>query len=160
MFGSVPNNGLAGFPALQSRQIPIGVPSEFGNTVEILSSTMKEIEGKIIPIPSIKKDGEMIAYKYEVNENYYSVIPNNQAISFGEFAIVRGMPVQYFIINPVSFSPTENKIKLYNKIVFRINYSQNQNNFIPSKDNFLADIVPNFNVAKNWIKEAKNQTIE
>ena len=80
MFGSVPNNGSGRFSALQSRQIPIGVPSEFGNTVEILSSTIKEIDGKIIPIPGIEKDDEMKSYKYEIiNEKYFSVFPGRSS---------------------------------------------------------------------------------
>ena len=50
------------------------------------------------------KDGELISYKYEVSEKYYSPQSDEQVISFGEFAIVRGMPVQYFLIKPISFS--------------------------------------------------------
>jgi len=146
----------AGSPSLPARQIPIGVPSEFGNTVEILSTSVEEIDGKIIPIPALVKDGELNSYKYEINEKYFSSLPVDQIISFGEFAIVRGLPVQYFLINPVLFSPVENKIKLYTKIVFRINYSSNQKNIVPSEDNFLEDVIPNFNVAKSWIREKKD----
>lgn len=156
-FGSILNYEEFGSPALPTRQIPIGVPSEFGNTIEILSTSVKEIDGKIIPIPSPIKVGEMHSYKYEVSEKYHSSRRVDQIITFGEFAIVRGMPVQYFMINPVVFSSSENKIRLFTKIIFRINYSSSQSNFIPSKDNFLADIIPNFNVAKNWIKEKSNE---
>ena len=155
-FGSILNFDAVGSPALQTRQIPIGVPSEFGNTVEILSTSIKEIEGKIIPIPAMVKNGGLVSYKYEVGEKYYSSLPVDQVIGFGEYAIVRGMPVQYFLINPVSFSPNENKIKLYTKIIFRINYSSSQNIVTASKDDFLSDIIPNFDFAKNWIKEKKN----
>jgi hypothetical protein len=158
-FGSIPTYDAAGAPSIPKRQIPIGVPSEFGNTVEVLSTTVKEIKGKILPIPAVVKDGELLSYKYEVSEKYYSVLPDDQLISFGEFAIVRGMPVQYFLINPVSFYPNENKIKLYTKIVFRINYSPSQNIASSSEDDFLKDIIPNFNTAKNWIKEKKNERL-
>ncbi len=152
-FGSTLNYEDFGSPALPTRKIPIGVPSEFGNTIEILSTSVKEIEGKIIPIPVPIKVGGMHSYKYELSEKYFSSIPVDQIITFGEFAIIRGMPVQYFMINPLVFSSTENKIRLFTKITFRINYSANQNNFVPSDDNFLAEIIPNFDVAKNWIKE-------
>ncbi len=150
-FGTLPNQDSFGSPAILTRQIPIGVPSEFGNTIEILSTSIKEIEGKIIPIPTPFSEGELISLKYEVGENYSRFEPNNQIINFSEFAIVRGMPVQYFIINPVSFSAAEKKITLYTKIIFRINYSHNQAELQPSKDKFLEDIIPNYDVAKNWI---------
>ncbi len=156
-FGSTLNYDAVGSPSVPTRQIPIGVPSEFGNTVEILSTSVKEIEGKILPIPSLVKDGELPSYKYEVSEEYYSFLPTDQVISFGEFAIVRGMPVQYFLVNPVSFSPNENRIKLYTKIIFRINYGLSQNIVPSSKDEFLSDIILNFDAARNWIKEKKNE---
>ena len=117
-FGSTLNYDAIGAPSLPTRQIPIGVPSEFGNTVEILSTSTKEIEGKILPIPAMVKDGELISYKYEINEKYYSPQSDEQVISFGEFAIVRGMPVQYFLINPISFSANENRIKLLHQNYF------------------------------------------
>lgn len=156
-FGSTLNYDAVGSPSVPTRQIPIGVPSEFGNTVEILSTSVKEIEGKILPIPSLVKDGELPSYKYEVSEKYYSFLPSDQVISFGEFAIVRGMPVQYFLVNPVSFSPNGNRIKLYTKIIFRINYGLSQNIVPSSKDEFLSGVILNFDAAKNWIKEKKNE---
>ena len=91
------------------------MPSEFGNTVEILSTSVKEIEGKIIPIPAMVKDGELVSYKYEINDKYYATAKADQVISFGEFAIVRGMPVQYFLINPVSFSPILTELRFTQK---------------------------------------------
>ena len=158
-FGSTLNYESTGSPLLSTRQIPIGVPSEFGNTVEILSTSVKEIEGKILPIPTMVKDGELVSYKYEINDKYYATQKADQVISFGEFATVRGMPVQYFLINPVSFSPITNRIKLHTKIVFRINYSQSQNVLSQSKDEFLSDVIPNFEIAKNWIKDKKNENL-
>ena len=155
-FGSTINYDAIGAPSLPTRQVPIGVPSEFGNTVEILSTSIKEIEGRILPIPAMVKDGELISYKYEINEKYFSQRSDEQVISFGEFAIVRGMPVQYFLINPVSFSANENRIKYYTKIIFRINYSLNQKIASSSKDDFLSEVIPNFNVAKNWISEKRD----
>jgi len=47
-FGSILNYDAIGAASLPTRQIPIGVPSEFGNTVEILSTSIKEVDGKIL----------------------------------------------------------------------------------------------------------------
>ena len=159
LFGSTLNSEDYGKPSIQSRQIPVGVPSEFGNTLEILSVSWKEIEGKILPLPYMIKDGGVNTYKFELNQNYYSD-SERELITFGEFAIVRGMPVQYFIINPVAFNPIENKIKLYDKIVFKVNYGSTPNLLKKSNDTFLKGIIPNFDAAKNWILEKRNSMLE
>ncbi len=48
----------------------VGVPSEFGNTIQILSSTFKEINGKIIPIPKPDKYKGVDNVFYEINDKY------------------------------------------------------------------------------------------
>jgi hypothetical protein len=154
--GSVQNPETAGSPMCQIRKIPIGVPSEFGNTIEILSASVKEIEGRILPIPQFTKDGDLPAYKYEINDRYFFETSNEQVVSFDEFAIVRGMPVQYFLIKPVSFIAAESKIKLYEKIIFRINYSSTRGSHPKSDDKFLEGVIPNFDVAKNWIAQKQS----
>lgn len=154
--GSVQNPETAGSPMCQIRKIPIGVPSEFGNTVEILSASVKEIEGRILPIPQFTKDGDLPAYKYEINDRYFFETSNEQIVSFDEFAIVRGMPVQYFLIKPVSFIAAESKIKLYEKIIFRVNYSSTRGSHPKSDDRFLEGVIPNFDVAKNWIAQKQS----
>ena len=152
-FGSAPNPDEFGVPSIPVRQIPVGVPSEFGNTLEILSTSVKELEGRIIPIPKLIKDNGIASEKFEMSEQYFSFdSQQNQIITFGEFAKIRGMPVQYFIIKPVSFSAAANKIQIFTKIVFRINYSSSQNVTAIEKDKFLSGIIPNYEVAKNWIK--------
>lgn len=159
LFGCLLNLEQYGKPAIQSRQIPIGVPSEFGNTVEVLSASEIVKDGKIIPIPTPFKDEGIIKFKYEINQNYYSGSVH-QLITFGDFVIIRGMPVQYLVINPVAFNPIENKIKIYEKIIFRVNFNSSQNINSKVYDTFLSDIIPNFNVAKNWIIERKANSLE
>lgn len=157
-FGAV-SDPEAGAPAVPVRQIPVGVPSESGNTIEIVSVSSTEMQGKINPVPKIMKIDGIPTTRYEIGEMYYSYQPSEQLVTFGDFAIVRGMPVQYFIVKPIMFSPAINNIRLYSKIIFRVTFNNllNYRNF--SKDTFLADIIPNFNVAKQWIKDAKEENL-
>lgn len=154
-FGTVDNPQDAGTPSVQVRYLPIGVPGEFGNTVEIISSEFKELEGRLIPKPILSKKDGISSVKYEIGNEYYSYTPSEQLIEFNEFATVRGMPVQYFKIRPIMYSPVQNKIKLYTKILFRVNYSSAQtvSNFV--NDTFLEDIIPNYKTAKKWIQNKR-----
>ena len=49
--GYIQNSDQWGLPAVPVRVMNVGVPAEYGNTIQILSSSFKEINGKIIPIP-------------------------------------------------------------------------------------------------------------
>ncbi|NWF90649.1 MAG: hypothetical protein HXY50_14465, partial [Ignavibacteriaceae bacterium] len=160
MYGSVVDLTKIGSPAIPERQIPIGVPSELGTTFEILSTSFSEIEGKILPIFFPRKHGDISSTRIELTEDYKNSEFSNDVISFGEFAIVRGMPFQYFNIRPVAFSAASNRIKLFNKIIFRINFNSKQNNTSNSSDNFLENIIPNFKTAKNWINEKHSNKLE
>ncbi|MCW8850269.1 MAG: hypothetical protein OQJ81_09865 [Melioribacteraceae bacterium] len=53
-----------GLPSIQSRIFNIGVPSEFGNSIKVLSTSFRTISGKIKPLPDIEKIKELPSYKY------------------------------------------------------------------------------------------------
>ena len=49
--GTLKNSEKWGFPSILERKLNVGVPTEFGTTIEILSTFYKEISGHLIPVP-------------------------------------------------------------------------------------------------------------
>lgn len=142
------NDETQGIPEIPVRLINVGVPSEFGNTIQILSSSYNSIEGKIVPSQTAVKEDGSVNYRYILNEKYNEYKPG-ELVTFDNFGYVRELPVQKIKISPVQFDPVTNKIKFYNRIVFKINFpSADANNLI--SDNHVKDVVINFEAAKNW----------
>jgi hypothetical protein len=137
----------AGSPLIPFKVLNIGVPSEFGNTIEVLSSTYKIIQGNLAPVPLYSPDGILNKFVYAISEDYYS--SETEIVNFGEFAISRGLPLQSIVFSPVQFNSELSEIKLYERIVVRVNYSSQQGS-VSIKDDFDADAVINFNEAKLW----------
>jgi hypothetical protein len=153
-----PDGQKWGEAAVPERSLNIGVPSEYGNTIEILNSSFKEINGKLLPVGKPKMDKGMLVPEYVIGENYNNYINSEDLISFGEFEIIRRIPTIRFLIRPVKFYPLQNRIVIYGKILFRINFPPSMRVSRQWEDEFLKLAIPNYDVAKYWIKEAGRGT--
>ena len=153
--GYIPDPELWGNPAIPERRINFGVPSEFGNTIEVLNTTHIELSGNIIPKPKLIKDGDFSSYQYEMGDSYFQYQENPELVSFGEFGITRGINNQVVKILPVKFDPGSNKIKLYQRILFRINYARGATFSQQPYDELLSSTFINYDVAKYWQKKNK-----
>jgi Peptidase family C25/Propeptide_C25/FlgD Ig-like domain len=147
-------NNRLGSPVIPIRVLNIGVPSEFGNSIKIISSDYKTINGKIKPRPNARKINNLPSYQYLENKNYSSY-ENPELVSFGEFGLVRDLKVQLINISPVQFVPITQEIKLYSRIVFQINFSKTSNLNTITKSELTKDLVINSKIASNWGSEAK-----
>jgi hypothetical protein len=151
--GKILNPDEFGKPSIDRRILTVGVPDEFGNTLEILNYSYKEIDGQLLPVPEMVPDSVSYHLIYYKTENYYQSSPED-LVTFGESGYAREILIQNLIISPIQFDPSQNKIKLYKEIIFRVNFSKSQ---IVSKpaDNFIKDAIINFDVAKFWNADAK-----
>ncbi|AFH49080.1 Hypothetical protein IALB_1370 [Ignavibacterium album JCM 16511] len=152
-FGKVLNPDEFGKPSIQKRIIPIGIPDEFGNTVEVLNYSYKEIDGSLLPIPEMVPDSVSYHLVYNRGNNYYDT-EQTELVAFGESGYARDKLVQNLILSPVQFDPIQNNIRLYKEITFRINFSSLQ---VTSKpvDDFLSGALINFDVARYWNKSTQ-----
>ncbi|QQS34609.1 MAG: type IX secretion system sortase PorU [Ignavibacteriales bacterium] len=150
LFGSVPNPEQPGLPSTPERLINVGVPGEFGNTIQVLSSSYYEINGKLLPIPSMKREGGQNQIYFEVNPDYALHSSDDELVMFGEYGLIRDIKNQSLRIKPVHFDALKNKIRLYDQITFRINFSASQEITEPIVDELSKDAVLNFSVARNW----------
>ncbi len=148
-----------GIPEVPTVNLNVGVPSEYGNTVQVISSSYNTIDGMLLPKPKYNKSGKMNDFQYQMGNNYMNYKPGSEIVSFGDYGIMRGIPVQRFNVLPIYFDPSKNVIRLYTKVVFRINYSNSQTIAQQPAGNFLNDVLINFNVAKFWIQTKTNKQL-
>ncbi|MFH1198338.1 MAG: type IX secretion system sortase PorU [bacterium] len=148
---------LPGRPAIPVREINIGVPSETGNTVQILSADSYLISGKLLPVPELQKNEKGYSTNYKINDNYNELAATD-LVGFGEFGLVRDLQVQSIVIRPVQFDPASQKITIYKKVVFQINYGRNSGSYFEINEDYLSDVVLNYHVAKSWgLHSVKNE---
>ncbi|MEJ5350504.1 MAG: type IX secretion system sortase PorU [Melioribacteraceae bacterium] len=135
-------------PKLPVRQVNIGVPSEFGNTIQIISSEYEEFPGIYLP----KNLSERDSIIYFSNKNSFS----NDLVTFGEYGLVRNLPVQSVKIYPVHIDYQNKITRVYKKIIINFNFGRIQENSELIKEDFLRNVILNWDVAKNWgIPESK-----
>ncbi|MFH1198339.1 MAG: type IX secretion system sortase PorU [bacterium] len=140
---------VAGNPETPIREVCVGVPSEYGNTIQILETDSYSIDGRLTPVPEYQRDEFGFSADYKI-KNEYTNPSSFEIIGFGEFGIVRNLQVQNIIMHPIQFDPVSQKITIHKKILFRINYGRTGNNYSEISEEYLSDVVLNFSVAKNW----------
>jgi len=145
-----------GMPSVPERIITVGVPSETGNTIQIISSEYKTINGMIAPKPEMVRDKKnMNSFVYKVKSGYNNYKQNTELASFGDYGMLRSIPVQGIEIFPVEYNAQQNIIKLYTKIIIQINFATNQAITSKPASDFLSGAVLNFGVAKYWAKNTR-----
>lgn len=148
--GTVLEDVLAqGKPQLHTRVFNVGVPSESGNTIQVISSDYTIIDGNYFPNPVFERDSLSLSPKYEYVK-YGTDIIENEIVTFGEYGLSRSLQVQQIKVYPVQFNPGNKEIKLYNKIVFSVSFGRQQSNLSLITEDFLEGAVINWSVAKNW----------
>jgi len=135
-------------PAVPIRSINVGVPSEFGNTIQVLDAQYKMLNETIVPTPMAKMVNEQTDYTFAVTSDYKN-FKSNELVTFGDYGLMRNLPIQKIIISPVQYDASTNTVKLYSKIRFRINFSRPTQKVKTITEDF-SDAVLNFNMAKSW----------
>lgn len=149
------NLGSRGGYQIPFRPFNIGVPSELGNSIQIISSEYSTISGKYLPVPSLIKDSLGFSEVF-IEGDAYNKPFSKELVSFGEFGLLRNLPVQTVNVYPVQFNPQDNSVKVYSKIVFKMNFGNGVSSARSAVESFLEPAIINFDVAKNWgIAESK-----
>ncbi|MCX6174286.1 MAG: type IX secretion system sortase PorU [Ignavibacteriales bacterium] len=153
--GFIENITKSGLPQIPVREINVGVPSELGNTIQILSADYSTLNGQYVPVPQLQKDSISYVENYIVSDKYSNFSAPDIA-AFGEYGLFRNLPVQSIKIHPVIFDVSSNVIKIYKKIVLKISFAPSPSNRELIQDNTFQSIVLNWEIAKNWgISEKK-----
>ncbi len=154
--GSSVQTSDLGEPSIAGYLMNVGVPGETGNTIQIISTQYKEINGKLAPLPGLERDGNLDRDVYKVGANYYKYKPNDEVVTFGNFGHLRSIKVQTVKILPVKFFPNTGKIRLYNKIIFRVNFAPHQVYSNKVNDDLAESAIINYQVSKNWVDNSRS----
>lgn len=140
-----------GMPSIQFKSLKVGVPEEFGNTIQVLEIQTESFEGLLIPLKTIKRDknGFFINQNTTPTDAYFDA-SISEDVKFGEYYVLRDLQIQTVNIFPVQFNPVQKKISIIKKIIFKINFSKNQKISNEQIDDFIALSVLNFDVARKW----------
>lgn len=143
-----------GSPKILFKKIPIGVPKETGNTIEILDYNFSEVNGNLIP----NLDSKLPEKDFKLSAEYFSAKNDFEIVTFAEFAIARSIPIQYLKIYPVQFLAPEKKIRLLKSVTIKIKFAPAQTQNITDSDPMLSDVIINYSVAKKWL--LKNNSLK
>ncbi|MFA7229086.1 MAG: C25 family peptidase propeptide domain-containing protein, partial [Melioribacteraceae bacterium] len=138
-----------GAPQFQFRSLNIGVPSETGNTIQMISSDFSILGGRYVPVPQLEKDTLGTIQKYVAGAEYGSS-SFADPVSFGEFGLMRELPVQTVRISPIQFDGSSNTIRVYTRLLFKISYAPAVSGREQISDDLLQSAVINWDSAKNW----------
>jgi hypothetical protein len=145
----IDNLSMTGASQLQVRQLNIGVPSATNNIIQVIDAEYSSMNGKYAPVPKLVKDSSLGVEKYGLS-NKYSIQQFHNLVSFGDYGLVRNLPVQTIKICPVQFTPSTNAIKLLKKAVIKITFGQTKTSHEIITDTKLKQVVINWEMAKNW----------
>jgi hypothetical protein len=129
------------------REVNIGVPSEFGNTIQIIASEYSTLPGKYIFNPELEIDSISFIKKYNTVTDIKNDLSNDLVV-MGEFGLIRSLPVQSIKIYPIQ---NENdRIRIYKRIVISISFARSMNETELITENYVEGSVINWEVARRW----------
>ncbi|MCT4636253.1 MAG: C25 family cysteine peptidase [Bacteroidales bacterium] len=119
--------GQTGAPALPMRNDIIAVPQGVNVTVDVIESEFIEVSGYYVhpalepardtegvPDPEFKRDEKL----YSTDAFFPAKIADVLSVQ-----TMRGMPMATIQVRPVQFNPITKKLRVYSKIVYRVNYN-------------------------------------
>lgn len=158
--------GEPGEPLIPARIVNIGIPLKAEFQIHVLSSEYSELSGRILPAPSVDRSGK---HTYQFNESIYNIADfyPAQLASNDAPAFFRNQRIVSIKINTLQFSARLSKIRIYSKIVLRINFlgdvRAEAETIVPKNkdDNFYRGVVQNYEQSKFWLKQAtKNKSLK
>ena len=148
--------GNPGEPLIPTKVLNVGIPLDGDATVSILSAETENLSGKLQPVPEIDRSG---VYKfgtqsplYQSSDFYPASVVTTEPPGF-----IRDQRVLKIGLSAVQFSGASNQIRIYKKIILRIDFRGNatgstiRNNF-NTDDEFYNGVIINYPFSKRWLK--------
>lgn len=153
----------SGSPDLRYRSFAVMLPSEKGNSVQVVDYDVTEQRNvNLAPIPQINfanpniRNFENLYYTYNKNNEFSQnkFLPEQFALLAGE-GLLRDLTTGNLIIYPYQYNPASKILKVYSRVRVRINFGETPVllNRPRSKEeiSILSGTALNSNVAMNWV---------
>jgi len=154
---------LGGSPDLKYRSFSVFLPSESGNTVQVLDYDVKEEQNvNIAPIPQVGlfnpniRSFENVYYTYNRSDEYSQnkFLPEN-FVSLNSVGPLRDAVTGNVVIYPFQYNPVTKTVKYYSRIKVRITFGESpvQLNRPRSKEevSLLSGSGINYSSAAGWV---------
>lgn len=129
------------YQSLPSKLINIGVPSNRGNNLEIISSKSRVLD--------VISDDKTIS-------NYSEENISHPVAEIEEIGLFRNLNIMRVRISPFQLTQDRKKIIVFDQITFRVTFPSAQINSVKIEDKFIKNFVVNWKVAANWGVEQKS----
>ena len=156
-FFSASFEGEPGAPLIPVLPISVGVPLNSNISYTIIESQFMETSGKLIPHPEVINKNKIDHYRYTENDSIYSSneIYPNQLVEISNPGFFRDQRLITIKLKPVQFIPASNKIRLYQNIVVKIDFTgpikkNEPQKLSPVENSLYKDIIINYDKAKYW----------
>ena len=140
------------YSPLPYRLINVGVPAEYGNIIQIISTQSSKLAGKL----DFNSSPENNYDKGQDNSQAQISSIDKELVTFDEYGLSRDLQIQTIRINPVKYNSDNSEITLYTKIVFRISFGSVSKEFSQVSDKRLSKSVVNFKEASKWGEKKKS----
>ena len=153
----------SGSPDIRYRSMAVMLPSESGNTVQVLDFDVKEEQNvNIAPIPQMKvfntgiRSFDNMYYSYDKNTEYTQnkFMPEN-LVDMINISGLRDVITGNLIINPTQYNPVTKVLKVYTRVRVRINFggAPVMLNRPRTKEeiSLLSSLAINSDIALNWV---------
>ncbi|MCU0643290.1 MAG: C25 family cysteine peptidase, partial [bacterium] len=152
-------NTSAGEPQIPERVMIVGIPVNSQVTTEVLEvEEEKTFQGRIIPAPTYRQN-EMAEISYNENKTSYNslgMLPA-QFVKIASYGMMGNQQVVVLRIKPVQYFPGKDQIKLYNRIVVRVNFTGGERLYNASDkiatESIHDQVLINSKQAAKWRKE-------
>lgn len=150
--------GNPGEPIIPLKPIHIGIPLEGDASVSIVSVETEDISGRLQPVPDI--DPKTGVYTFEPDPLVYQATEffPQQIVATEAPGFIRDQRVITIGLRTLQYSGALNRIRLYKKIVLRVDFTGSAPRFdnrnIAKLDNeFYDGVVINYSQSKRWLKQ-------
>ena len=150
-----------GHPNLKYRSFSVALPSEAGNSVDVIGAEYEDTRNVVIlPVPKLVRDGAGIGVGrvYEEDAEAYRVnqlVPPS-TVEFGAVGQTRSMIVGDLRVFPIQYNPASGTVRRYTKIVIRVNFGASAGRVGGvGEDVLLESSVINYENAKQWAPQLR-----
>ena len=162
--GSITNftKHTIGSPNLRMRKLPVGLPSEVGNAVQVVAADYEDIPNTVLaPVPSLRVKDEIVEVKEYVPDNLRygqsSFMPGVVA-QLSSVSQARSMFVGSVEVFPVQFNPATRTVRKYSRIVIEVVFGVPSGKRAQNSDDLpFENVLLNYNQAKAWKFESARQ---
>jgi hypothetical protein len=152
-FDGAVSSGKEGEADLRSRLLPLALPAENGNIVQVLAADYEDISGvEYAPVPHCKdKEGMPVSFSYDRSDVYrQSVLDPAKVAELLPSVRSRSVTIGRVKVTPVQYDAARRVARKYTRILLQVSFGAPAGALASTDDLLLRSAVLNGDVLKTW----------